>query len=138
MTNDELDQWLAEHLMGWVLRDGYWYEEGEWTGYIDQSHFLKTLGEDREIWQPTRNIEQAMMVLEKVKPICDDIQCNWYKYYTPRDRAQWSVSLINREDEWGEGSLIAFAGAVADTLEEALCKAAREAWKGSDANASRP
>ena len=59
MEEKKLDIWLAEKVMGWhiVLLDRNvvpWYQKAEGI------YFMKTYD-----WQPTKNIEQAFMLIEK-------------------------------------------------------------------------
>jgi len=62
MTNKELNRKMAE-VMGWNeiytdLAGLEWY----WTGVKGSG-----LAYERQFWQPTEHIEQAMMVLDKIK-----------------------------------------------------------------------
>jgi len=59
MTNEERDHWLAEEVMGWELDEyGRWTKKhGDEKGLVIPPYF----------WQPTERIEQAMMVLDRLK-----------------------------------------------------------------------
>ena len=57
----DLNKWLAEEVMGWTLT-----ETDEWRDNNDagQVRYFKSNGmadEDGHYWQPTKNIEQAML-----------------------------------------------------------------------------
>lgn len=56
MTNEEIDKWLAEKVMKWII--------------IDDLHIKTTLGEyvlDGTQWHPTTDIAQAFMCVEKMR-----------------------------------------------------------------------
>ena len=66
MTNDkmnELDKWLAEHVMGWSYDSlGGLFDAPIHPAYILEDNSFIHIDD----WQPTRNIAQAWQTLEKV------------------------------------------------------------------------
>lgn len=80
MTNEELDRWLAEKVMGWTHQDipEYGGQCGHWegSGSDDRAAYSFRIGapsndyyECKECgaWQPTKNIAQAIEAAEKAR-----------------------------------------------------------------------
>jgi len=80
MTDDQLDEWLAVNVMGWMLD----LVENEWG----LRYYRGTDGKsvmDARLWQPTRDLNQAVMCAEKWKKVAEErnieIVYTWSGYH---------------------------------------------------------
>jgi len=114
MTNEELNRKMAENVMGWR---GY----GDWWETQDLKDQIMKMSD----WQPTRLIEQAMMVHGKWEQVGHYTEIN-------HDAALcWHVYLFQIREydalKLGQGE--------GDTLQLAICRAVEAAWEtGGDAD----
>ena len=104
MANDQLDEWLAVNVMGW-------HEDSDHMNlWLDKDGKITT---DKEDWQPTRDLNQAVMCAEKWSK---DNDCEMVIYY----KSHWVV-------DFRCGSLYPIHG---DSLTRALCEAVAMAVEG--------
>lgn len=114
----ELNDWLAENVMGWELiprtyRSPAWMiPDGEWPDDLQFYKWEPEIGNPRD-WQPTRRIQQAMMVLDKTI-------ANGATPYMYLSSGLWHCQLA------GLGSITSES-----TLCLAICKAVRAGWPAS-------
>jgi hypothetical protein len=95
MTMETVDREIAEKIMGWYLRDGWWVRPGEGKQkevttlplrFVCQNDEEATLEQDP--WKPSTNIEQAFMVVDKMR------QKRFY-CYIDNELGEWFVKFTD-------------------------------------------
>ena len=107
MTND-IDRQVAERVMGWKTKDVFfgWMRVGEGQAYCNSIY-----------WHPTSNIEQAMMVVDRMRGL-------GYRVKIESTKDEWNITFIPK------GVSDCQAGWVeCETMQEAICQAALAALK---------
>lgn len=71
MDVERMRELLATKCMGWTRKEGYtmsWYDDasGQDTGFYTVPEAIDPES-DRRVWQPDRNKEQSVMVIEKMR-----------------------------------------------------------------------
>ncbi len=135
MTPDELqelDSWLAEHVMEWTKdSDGWWGSEADRTQYPPEDC------EDWLAWRPSSNPEQALQVAEKIanNRYLEDDGIEWptsFQLWRTEDdcwKARFDTYFLEPEDP---GYADSGAATPVDSLPLAICLAAK-AWKTGQA-----
>jgi len=121
MTNEEmseLDQWLAENVMGWRFRKRIPHVFGAPPAYVidigtEEQDFVMYV----EDWTPTRNIAQAFEVVEKMEKngFCFELSDSPFQTWD----AIFEFQLNKKE----------FAIGAIETPALAICLAAKKAWE---------
>lgn len=114
MTNRELDNWLAQNLMGWKKEKRFGTPPYGIFYWIDESLSYKWLrpSEGWEAWQPTESISDAFQVVEKM----DD--CLHLREHG--EDGTWCAMFCVSMTEWISGN----------TPPLAICLAAKRAIEG--------
>ena len=77
LTDQELDDWLAEHVMGWHGEKSFGYQGGK-PGWLLVDKYGGT-GSRFEDWHPTEDANQALICLEKL--VHDNWEMRLYSHY---------------------------------------------------------
>lgn len=111
MYDSELNDWLAINVMGWHKKDREYINENNISIYNDNSQGFNWL----ETWNPTDNLNQAMMCVEKLQAdkivlFMIDIDGLYHA----------ELHMINGEVHYGERH---------DSVPKAICDMIVEAYK---------
>jgi len=112
MSDDQLDEWLAVNVMGWMLD----LVENEWgLRYYRDADGKSVM--DARLWQPTHDLNQAVECAEKWKKVAEgrniEIVYTWSGYHI-------QLRVVNKVV--GESKVDEFA--------RALCEATAMAMEG--------
>jgi hypothetical protein len=111
MTNAEMDRLLATEVMGWGFA-GETYYKAISEGHARSVHSCYS-------WKPSQKIDQAFMVVEKLRE-----KSLWLSLsQMPGKHPRWRAIFVFGGMAVGDRSM---AIAVADTPAEAICRAAIE------------
>jgi hypothetical protein len=124
-----IDKEVAEKVMGWTLRDGWWVKPGEGTQkWVTTLELTLTRNEDddsayfdQEPWNPSTNIEQAFLVVNRMRGI--DWQMQLFSVRKP-DKNFFCAFYYNFS-LWKELKTADYSSA--DTPAMAICLAALKA-----------
>jgi hypothetical protein len=83
MTPEEINALVAEKVMGWKLKDGFWYNQQGWSDWTKDDACY-----DTPIFNPCGDIKAAMFLIEKLMSdgtinemtITHDYGCTLIKY----------------------------------------------------------
>ena len=119
MTDDQLDEWLAVKVMGWTLD----LIENEWgLRYYRDADGKSVM--DARLWQPTRDLNQAVECVEKLRDERGYLMRIYYQ--TETKYLVWFVLYSDKngrilKEIWGKPNAI---------LSRALCEAVAMAVEG--------
>lgn len=140
MTNRELDNWLAQNLMGWKKEKRFGTPPYGIFYWIDESLSYKWLrpSEGWEAWQPTESISDAFLVVEKLSEKGIIISLMDQLGYEADDNGNlvkdkiWRIQFMDSiaHDKTNNRSKIWFPVAENESLPLALCLAGKAAIEG--------
>ena len=126
MKDKDLDKWIAENVMGWVIyvAPGIQHPDFEWYGneHGPTPSDLKT-----KDWQPTESISDAFQVVEKMMERFPDGFCTidtFGENYNKQDKGKGHCVVTFQES--AEGYII-YSCEQAETASLAICLAAKRA-----------
>jgi hypothetical protein len=104
---------LMARMMGWTLvkkQDPKWAAFGRWWCKGYEPHIPE------DCWDPEHNIDQAMMVLEQIRPWFEQFQLQWNDH---KQEPGWQAALFSHATKWLTG--------YADHPAKAICLVVQEA-----------
>ncbi len=115
--DEQLDRLMAKKVMGWELRFGNIGNRMNWQYWHDGDCALMAFGK----WQPTKDMNQAMMCAEK---LVDDTVIKWFKLEVGYEGSEkYYNAIVHHYDT--EGTLTILNSYKSAPL--AICQAIKEA-----------